>query len=343
MLLLFLTADLSARIEFVEIKTLNKIQKKKDQLLRLIEESFNYKEGHSFEIDFAPLFTKKNEEHLYVLLDKNTIIGHIGCLPKKLLYKDMSTDILMIGGICIHKEYRGKGLFKKLMNHVLENYSKKVSMFMLWGNEKELYEKYHFYFSGLLFQGKAENNNPRFNKTTYSQVSTQIKDKIKNYYQKLSERYWIIQRTDEDWKTIENITSAHLYLNNDENTFFFKNKGLDLQGIVYEAYGENLDELLNHDTWLPLQDEIILSNLKAFPLAMMRIGNHALFKEFIIMATNNQVQIEIILDNEIQFNFQGNSHNLSHEDFLTGLFGPYPIEEFQTIMPEFLISGLDSI
>lgn len=58
----------------------------------------------------------------YAFLDNGEIVSNIGVYKTQIMYKGELHPALSIGGVCTRKEYRGKGLSRKLMEHIIEKY-----------------------------------------------------------------------------------------------------------------------------------------------------------------------------------------------------------------------------
>ena len=136
----------------------------------------------------------------------------------------MTSPIALLGGISVHKDFRGKGLFKRLMDHVICTYENKVSLFILWSDLKELYNKFNFYEAGLVFQtgdmNLSENKSIEvfFEKTKLSNLNQSEIQELRIIYESYSEEnLTYIERGDKHWEILKNITSCDLYL--------FKRKG----------------------------------------------------------------------------------------------------------------------
>ena len=92
----------------------------------------------------------------------------------------------------------------------------------------------------------------------------------------------------DDWNAIKKITSAHLLFVRDRAgkliNYAFKNKGMDLQNIVYEWHSmESLkSESLGTDSkiWSPVPLDNDFKNLRTLFLGLAKIGNFNLFQHF---------------------------------------------------------------
>ena len=127
------------------ITTLKEHPEHYSQTIALIEKAFGYPQEHKFDVDFYPLMAKDNHSNCYILLEDNTVVGHIGRLTKNLSINTKEYPINMYGGIAISKGQRGQGLFSKLFNHVLQS-SPQTPLNILWSDQVELYNKFEFSF-----------------------------------------------------------------------------------------------------------------------------------------------------------------------------------------------------
>jgi predicted N-acetyltransferase YhbS len=338
-----------------ELITFDKLLDKKEELFSLIHKSFKYNSQNSFEIDFAPLMNKENSHNCYVLLNKKSqeIIGHIGTSQRTLLLTgNQSTSILLLGGICIHEDYRGKGLFNLMLKNVLSLKEKDHSLIFLWSGDPSIYAKYGFHLC--IEQNSYQLNKFKFNehsysKSSYSELSMKDKEKLHCLYDELiAKKFQTIQRSELDWQNIARISSTDLYIKKgkDIESYFFINKGEDLTGTIHEIA---INDLYSFETplkdgclWYPQELENISSE-KEFG-SIIRIPNLKSFQVLIKKVFGSKMIIQS-LDNEknsIKFKFNDEMFSISIDSFLCGLFGPGKFSEFNNSM-EVYISGLDSI
>ncbi len=304
-------------------------------LIKLIEEGFGYVENYSFQEDFAPLVHESNYENLYMIVsDETDVLAHVGFLPKNILYKDKRYPIVMCGGIVTKPEAQGKGLFRKLFAHALAQYN--PMFFLLWGNEEELYKKFDFYYGGRIFQNHSTTLLPEgFDQKEWQQLSDDQFETIKAAYQKQSEEFWVIERTKKDWKILKQIESTQIWLGPNQE-YCLMGKGKDLTGIIHEASPMNSFKDTNY--WLPLETET--SQLS--PLGLFKLGDPQLLNEFCQYISAGRLKV-IGIDENVIIEFNTEKLKISIEDFITGLFGPVPLTDFESFSPTFYISGLDSI
>jgi predicted N-acetyltransferase YhbS len=322
-----------------------------EETLELIEKSFQYNGPFRFEIDFAPLIDKSNHHNCYIFLDENErVIAHVGAKDRTLNLNGRSHRFTLLGGIAVDKDLRGTGIFKELFQEVLDVKKSSTSFFLLWSELEKLYNKFGFFLCGNQFEKTQQRANSPFQKTKFISLSIQEKEEIKSLYKDSFSRVYLTpERSVEDWKLIEMISSADLYLRKEGlaiQDYYVMGKGQDLTDIIYE-YGSknNLPELINNiscygKVWMGT--ELVPCQNIQYQF-FMRPGDLGLFTDLIFDITQKKFSIRNInfLKEEIYFDFEGETLSLKIQDFLRGIFGPGIFEELEVI--PFFISGLDSI
>lgn len=336
------------------LTTLSLHQNKRKELLSLIEHSFSYPPEHHFEIDFYPLMKKENAHNNWILLDEeNNLVGHIGVLPRFLTHKNLSFKVSLLGGIAVLESHRGEGLLRKMMTEVLSNYQSDSALFILWSDKHDLYKKFGFELFGgqeiYSLRGKGT-----LTPTTLSVLLPEERKRIFDLYKnEVEKKYLCIGRDQDYFDDLAAITTSKLYLEKKDDlitSYAFAEKGHDLKEVVHELvvtqteYQEFLAKLPHKTLWQPEYPK--LTKLKKESLSFMgtaKIANQSLFQDMIHDLTANKIQIDTLLPDQILFAFNGENYSLTYADFLTGLFGPNPIKEFEGLIPPIFISGLDSI
>lgn len=321
-------------LDTLEITTLAEKPELYKETISLIESGFGYESDNSFEVDFAPLVQKRNFKNLYIIIDAdNNVLSHLGFLEKKIVYKDKEFPIVMLGGIVTKTEAQGLGLFRKLYEHSISKYS--PLFFVLWGSEERLYNKFDFYYAGAIFQNEGTQGlKETYNEVPMSKLSDSHKFLLKELYSKAAKDFWHIKRTDDDWEELYKITSTKLYM--DRNCYCFRGKGRDLTNIIHEGYP--FVGFRDNKYWLPFPG----NNSNVYPLGMFKVGNKSYLDEFCEFVSNGRLRI-LSVDKVVKLVFEGQELEVEIQDFIPGLLGPYPLEEFQEFSPQFYFSGLDSI
>ncbi len=321
-----------------------------EKTLKLIEKSFHYKDPFSFKIDFAPLMDVSNHKNCFIMIDENeNVIAHVGVKEHFLTLNHVKYPIILLGGIAVDESRRGEGHFQTLFQDVLAEKRSDTTFFLLWSDQEKLYNKFGFHLCGTQIEIEKEKKISPFVKTTFANLKDKEKVEIKDLYKSFSKTYLTIERNDSDWKVIEQMTSADLFIRKENDIihdYYFMNKGQDLPGIIYE-YGSLKDltllvqEISSYGkVWLG-RDLVPSENLQ-FQF-FMAPGDLRLFTEFIFQLTKEQFKIRNInpMKQEVFFDFNGETLSLNLPEFLRGIFGPGVFEEID-VRP-FFLSGLDSI
>ena len=327
--------------------------KNKPQLLaptnKLIESNFGYEPQFHYENDFAPLMHESNFENCHLSVsEKDEIIGHVGVLLRKITVLDREYTLAMLGGIAINESFQGKGYFKELINHVINIYESQVSGFILWSDLHEMYKKFGFSLCGTQFVLTSDYPTVvDIEKTLYAKLTDDEKKQIQLLYQEgFQKHYLTLNRDAEDWKKIELIDSANLFIqrgNGKIKGYFFQNKGMDLHNIIYEYGHENFiqwhrDISFLGEVWSGVTDE---EAEVQYQFLFRPAGN---FSDFVKTYTREMIDIKKVdfANNLIQLMLIDEELELNIDDFLTGIFGPGRFDEVNYLPPLF-ISGLDSI
>jgi predicted N-acetyltransferase YhbS len=340
--------------QFLEISTLDLKPEMAESTIKLIESSFEYSQQNNFARDFYPLVTKENWQNCHIVIDKekNIVISFIGALYREMCYQEIMTPVCLLGGISVHQEYRGRGIFKFFIDNILSRLEKNCSLFILWSGEPSLYLKSGFHLTGEQFeiQGEDDSDLKRFTKTKLINLSSKEIGQIKNIYRdSITKNFMTIKRSEEDWDVIKNITSADLYINYNEkgniSEYFFANKGEDLNQIIYESsflLTEKYKNFLPLKIWSPIKTR---AQALAHFNCMIRPGSNVHFQKFVQELSRNMINIiELSVEhNVISFYFKGDTISIGINDFLCGLLGPGQFKEIQQFLPKMFISGLDSI
>lgn len=316
--------------------------------LALIEHAFHYSRENSFRVDFAPLMRESNHHNCFVMLDENEkLVAHIGVCERRLL----GHPVAMLGGIAVAEDQRGQGHFNQLMTHVLVEKRDEVALFLLWSDQEKLYKKLGFYLCGEQYELAMISGARDFTRTRLHDLSEAEKRNLQELYTTSFQRqYLTLERAPADWKALEEVTSADLYIKKSGDQvedYFFMNKGQDLTSIVYE-YGSKSDlrVLLNAcraygKVWMG--KPIVDADTTQYQF-FMAPGETRQFGHLIKDFTQGKFILEHInlLKQEVFFHFNDELLSLEVEEFLRGVFGPSPFEELDEV-PRIFISGLESI
>jgi len=324
--------------------------------VRLIEKSFNYPPGHSFEDDFYNLLSPVNHKHNHILVDGDTVVAHIGVNLKEISKNDTSCLVAFIGGVAVNENDRGQGHFRDLFSYVVDKYSESCAFFLLWSDKSELYKKYDFYEFGAVSQlGAFEEDEEYFNSIGFSKtkLKTLSEPEVKELHQLYKHNfnsYLAPKRTPRVWDSIASIKTTDLYIQRDGakiSNYFFINKGFDLPSVIHESSFFNDEALLekfkDFKLWLPEKHSTYIEVNSSLYIGIMKVANTALFSDFIRKIFSNDLLIAEVIDGNVEFSFKEEEFTLPLDEFFHFIFGPHPAEEFLPYGNWFFIPGLDSI
>ena len=333
-----------------------------EDVIRLIEEEFHYNSDHQYEKDFAPLVNPLNFENCYLYIDResNTVAAHLAVCLRTMIKEETEIKVALIGGIVTNKKYRGKNLFKNLMDHSLLQYKDKAALFILWSDLENLYEKFNFHRTGGLIETGVRNFSSSerpggYEKTKFSSLSEKDFESITNLYKNFNEKFFFtMKRDNKDWSIIREMSSIDLYVKRNImghiEKYFCINKGRDLTNIIHEIsclnqheYLQLISELENYKIWLPETEESKLSSREIFYTAFIKLGSIVKLNKFVEKISNGELKILKNENSLVEFTFKNEDFKASEKDFLQYLFGPKPLEEFARFGLSMYIAGCDSI
>lgn len=314
------------------------------QTLKLIEESFKYRPPFHFENDFVTLMNKDNAHHLFILVENEKVIAHLGVKIRNITLQEELLPIAMLGGIAVDSHYRGQGLLSFMMNEIKEAFNNDVCAFILWSDLISLYEKYGFFLCGPQYplSRKSEKNTYHLLTNATEAEKNQIKILHHHYFKK---HYAFIERTQLDWEQLFNSKSCEIWVNDPNNltSYFIKNKGQDLQNIIHEyATSENRTEFLktiSHWGEVWMTQDYFHEDIAHFQF-MLAAGQK--FSNLVKAITKGRIKLSAINQNECHFNFKGTDYVMNSSEFFSGIFGPARFSELKDNRDLF-IAGWDSI
>ncbi len=314
------------------------------QTLALIEKSFKYRPEFSFERDFITLMNPENAHHLYILIENEKVVAHLGVKIRDININNQKISIAMMGGIAVDEAYRGKGLFSYLMSEVKKIHHHQVAAFILWSDLPSMYEKHQFYLCGSQYPFARKNE-----KNTYElliNASSDEKNKIRTIHQNFFQKHFsYVERTESDWEQLFQTKSSQIWVNDRHNitSYFVQNKGQDLKNIIHEyATLENRTELLKKiahwgEVWMT-QDYFHEDN--AHFQFILAAGE--LFSELVNKVTQGEIKVSKMDHQDCHFKFKETDYIMSCSEFFSGVFGPGRFSELKDTKSLF-ITGWDSI
>lgn len=119
---------------------------KHDKTLR---QSFNQLASLTFGIDFERWYSLnlwKGEYRCYSFAHNNQVVSNVSASRLDLLINNSHCTAVQIGTVMTHPDYRKKGLAKKLLNTVIEEYKNKSDIIYLFPEDDamDLYNKFGF-------------------------------------------------------------------------------------------------------------------------------------------------------------------------------------------------------
>lgn len=337
------------------LTTLDKNPEYYNDVIILIENEFKYEHNHKFEIDFAPLVNPNNFQNCLMIINKqsNELVAHLGYLKKIFCKNNIELPVVFIGGIATHNKYRGKKLFTYLMNECFKK-NNQTALYLLWSEINDLYEKFDFVRTGAILEtGKnvitSDNIPEGYIKTSYSNLThAEFTNVTELYTEQIENKLFSIKRSPLDWDIIREMSSVTLFIKKNHQkeiiAYFCYGKGNDLKQIIHEFAANDWEaEKKNIESFKLWLTENYLEHYPNHQLqynAFFKLGNIKTLNQFL---SQFKIQIIKIESNNVLINYKDEKHNLTYKDFLNGLFGPYPLEEFKSFNLYPYISGLDSI
>lgn len=329
---------------FPPLKNLKNHPEYWEQTNALIEKAFKYQPQFNFEDDFITLMNKENAHHLYILIENEKVIAHIGVKIRDLNINENKISVAMMGGIAVDEKYQGQGIFSYMMNEVKIIYHAEVAAFILWSDLASMYEKYGFYLCGSQYPltRRSEKNSYTHLVNANKDEQIQVKKIHQNFFQK---HFSYIERTENDWQQLFNSKSCEIWVNDRHNmtSYFVKNKGQDLQNIIHEyATLENRTEFLktiSHwgEVWMT-KDYFHEGN--AHFQFLLAAGDK--LPTLIAHLTQGEIKLNLLKKDECHFQFKNVDYIMSCSEFLCGVFGPSRFSELKD-NKDIFIAGWDSI
>ncbi|ENL6585285.1 GNAT family N-acetyltransferase [Listeria monocytogenes] len=116
---------------------------------KMYRDSFNKLAESTFDINFEEWFRSGfwNDKYVcYSYIDNNEVISNVSINKMNLIYQGEIYSALQIGTVMTHPNYRGQGLAKNLLNHVIAKYEDQYDFLYLFANDTVLdfYPKFGF-------------------------------------------------------------------------------------------------------------------------------------------------------------------------------------------------------
>ncbi|EQA4177953.1 GNAT family N-acetyltransferase [Listeria monocytogenes] len=116
---------------------------------KMYRDSFNKLAESTYDINFEEWFRSGfwNDKYVcYSYIDNNEVISNVSINKMNLIYQGENYSALQIGTVMTHPNYRGQGLAKNLLNHVIAKYEDQYDFLYLFANDTVLdfYPKFGF-------------------------------------------------------------------------------------------------------------------------------------------------------------------------------------------------------
>ncbi|EFQ9069535.1 GNAT family N-acetyltransferase [Listeria monocytogenes] len=116
---------------------------------KMYRDSFNRLAESTFDINFEEWYSDGfwNDKYVcYSYIDDNKVIANVSINKMNLIYQGEDYRALQIGTVMTHPDYRGQGLAKKLLEHVIAKYEDQYDFLYLFANDTVLdfYPKFGF-------------------------------------------------------------------------------------------------------------------------------------------------------------------------------------------------------
>lgn len=102
---------------------------------KMYRDSFNKLAESTFDINFEEWFRSGfwNDKYVcYSYIDNNEVISNVSINKMNLIYQGENYSALQIGTVMTHPNYRGQGLAKNLLNHVIALSMKTSMIFFIY-------------------------------------------------------------------------------------------------------------------------------------------------------------------------------------------------------------------
>lgn len=226
------------------------------QYIQCIAQAFLYDHKNSVEIDFYPLLNSANWKNCFFLQVGGELVATVAVKLRYIKLKSMH-QVAFLGGIAVKSNHEKKGYFTKLFSEVIARFEDQVAWMGLWSEKLDLYRKFGFtpcFEQHFLKQGALQNNamiinGNKVDQCFWQQVTLPLNAKQLAWWQRLYEinqqRYVMVERNANDWKEINQISSAHFWVYSNKQSslatdpsnwlgYAIEGKGQDLPQVVTE-------------------------------------------------------------------------------------------------------------
>lgn len=118
-----------------------------DDLIKLVNMVFR-PESQSMQREYESIFNEENLENLRIIVEDGKPVSHIGTLEKDVVIYNCRSRVGLVGGVCTHPDYRGRGCATLLLNDCINRFNEHGCDFMLVSGARRLYDSADCLFVG---------------------------------------------------------------------------------------------------------------------------------------------------------------------------------------------------
>lgn len=122
-----------------------------EDLIKLVNLVFR-PESRSMQREYESLFKEGNLENLRIILEEGKPVSHIGTLEKDIVIYNCKSRVGLVGAVCTHPDYRGRGYATLLLNDCIRRFEEHCCDFMLVSGARRLYDSADCLFVGEVFR-----------------------------------------------------------------------------------------------------------------------------------------------------------------------------------------------
>ncbi|MBC7327548.1 GNAT family N-acetyltransferase [bacterium] len=109
-------------------------------------------ETKSMQKEYESIFNEENLDNLRIIVEDGKPVSHIGTLEKDIIIYNCRSRVGLVGGVCTHPDYRGRGYATILLKDCIKRFEEHGCDFMLVSGARRLYDSADCLFIGNVFQ-----------------------------------------------------------------------------------------------------------------------------------------------------------------------------------------------
>lgn len=167
----------------------------------ILRKSFNELTRKTFGFDFVKWYERGHWQDKYiphVLVDGDKVVSNVSVNLMSFMVDGEMKSFIQLGTVMTGKEYRGQGLNRYIMEHIMEEYRDKVDGIYLFGNDSvlEYYPKFGFkqakeYEYSLRVESITDNSAEKLHRKAYTIHKINMSDAkaCEKFYEAVNESY----------------------------------------------------------------------------------------------------------------------------------------------------------